>query len=108
MRIALRQIAVDVLFEKEPVDHERRHGLLFLLLFLRLARIGIVDDQRDALAIRRPGEVVNATFRVGYFFGLTAADREQPKLIVLVFIFAAREKPDPFSIGAPARVFLSF
>ena len=48
MRIAIRQVTVDVLLELKPIDHDWRHRFLFLLLFLRFARIGIMDDEDDA------------------------------------------------------------
>ena len=47
MGIALGQITIHVLLEKEAIDHKRRDCFLFLLRFLRLARVGIVDDERD-------------------------------------------------------------
>src|SRR5437588_5227108 len=106
--MAVGQITVDIFFEKEAINHERRNGLLFLLLLLRLARIGIGNNKRDSLRIGRPGEIVDASFRVGQFLGFTAGARENPKLIVLVVVFAAGEKRDPFSIGTPARMFLTF
>ena len=107
MRITLGQVTVDVLLEIKAIDHQRRNCLLFLLLFLRLTRIGIVDDERDPFRIRRPGEIVHAAFRVGQFFRFAAANRQHPELIVLVVVLATGKEPDPFSIGTPARMFLA-
>src|SRR3954469_22948859 len=83
MRVTLRQITVDVFFEKEPINDQRWDRLLFFLLFLWFARIGIMDDERDPFRIGRPGEIFDAAFRVGDFLGFTTTDWQQPELIVL-------------------------
>src|SRR5438105_4228707 len=82
-------------------------GTVFFFL-LRLARIGVGNNKRDPFRIRRPGEIVDAGFRVGEFLGFAATARKNPKLIVLVVVFPAGKKRDPFSIRTPARMFLAF
>src|SRR2546421_1772751 len=106
--MAVSQITVHIFLEKEAINHEWRNGLLLLFFLLRLARIGIGNNKRDPFRIGRPGEIVDAGFRVGQFLSFAAGARENPKLIALVVVFAAGEKRDPFSIRAPARMFLPF
>ena len=78
-----------------------RHCFLFLLFLLYLTRIRIFHDKNDAFRIRRPRKIFHATFCVGEFLSFTAAHRQNPKLIDLVFVFALGKKRDPFSIRAP-------
>jgi hypothetical protein len=79
---------VDVLLEKEAIDYDGRDGLLLFFLLLGLARIGIMNDKHHTLRIRRPGEVFDAAFHVGEFFGFTTAARQDPELVDLVLVFA--------------------
>jgi hypothetical protein len=67
-----------------------------------------VNDECDALRIRRPGEVFDAAFQVGEFFSFTTAARQNPKLIDFVLVFAIGDERDPFPIRTPARMLLAF
>ena len=104
MRIAIRQVSLDIFFEIEAIDHQRRHRLLFLLLPFRIARIGIVRHQRNPLRIRRPRKIVHAARRFRQPLRFAAVCRHQPDLIVLLFVRARGEKREPLPVGAPARM----
>src|SRR3954462_15574662 len=108
MGIPLGQVALHVLLEEKPVNDQRRDGLFFLLLFLRLTRIGIFHPERDPLRIWRPGKLSHPPFCVGHLLGFPSAEGKNPKLIVLAVVLPSREKPDPFSIGTPARMLRAF
>ena len=49
VRPAIDQIAVDVVLEEETIDDDRWNGLLLFFLLLRLARVGIVHNEHNAL-----------------------------------------------------------
>src|SRR5438552_1618409 len=70
-------------------------------------RVGIVPNERDTFGIRRPGEVFHAAVSIRDLLPLAAADGQHPELIVLVVVFAPGKEGDPFSIRAPARMFLA-
>ena len=104
MRPVIREVALDVLFEHEAIDHDRRDGFLFLLLRFRVARIGILHHQHEAFGIRRPREVLHAPLLRRELLRLAARGVQEPDLVVFVLVAATGKKGDPLPIGAPARM----
>ncbi len=110
MRMLRTEVAAGVLFEVVARDDDRRFGLAlppFFLLGL-VVRIGIVNCQRQTLAVRRPGEVADAALDAGQLERLAARPVEQPYLravllvlVLLVVIAARREEGKVAAIGAP-------
>ncbi len=74
MLVPLDQVPVAVELELEAVDHDRLLGLRLLraLLVLRRLRVGIVDHEHQALAVRRPVEVLDVPLHLGELFRLAA------------------------------------
>jgi len=88
------EVALLVLLELEPVDHDRGWGL-------GLGGVGVRGDQRDPLAVGCPRIVVHVAWECGGLAPLAAQAIEQPQLGVLVV--ATGEEGEPPSVGAPAR-----
>ena len=90
--VTIRQVAFDVLLELEAVDDQRRHGLLVLGVRFGGARVEILHDEREAFAVRRPGEILHAALDFRGALGLAAAKQQEPDLVVLVLVATAGEK----------------
>ena len=80
------QVAVDVRLEVVAVDDDRLGGLgrvvlrSSLVVLGRDRRIGVVDDEDEALAVGRPGVVGDAALDVGELDRFPAGAIEQPDL----------------------------
>ncbi len=90
----LAEVALLVLLELEPVDHDRRRRL-------GLGRVRVRQDQRDPFAIGCPHVVVHVARERGHLAPFAAQAVEQPQLGVLVL--PAREERNPATVGAPTR-----
>src|SRR4051794_27900139 len=91
----LAEIALDVLLEVEPVDDDRLLGFLLVLAACLLVvgfGIGILDNQRQPLAVGRPGVIGDRTLGLGDLLGLAAGAIEQPQLVDLLLVAASRQK----------------
>src|SRR5436190_3501544 len=103
----LAEITFAVLLEVVPVNHDGRSSLPLpaFLLFRLIVWAGILHDERQTFAIRRPVEIGNAAFDVRQFLSLSTGTVEQPHLraqLLLRFISTGREECEVFVVGTPA------
>ncbi len=82
MRAFSSQKAVAVRLEAIAVDHNWPGGLLLVcrVVGVLVGRIRIADDQRQPLAVGRPGDLGDSALDVGDLDGLTAGAMEEPHL----------------------------
>src|SRR5688572_1565745 len=96
------EIAGLVLLEVIAVDDDRRRRLVLLAL-LFLVRIFVGDDQRQPLAVGRPGVVDHVAVESGERARFAAGAIEQPDLFRLFIVAARREKREILAVGTPPR-----
>ena len=98
----LAEITGFVLFEIVAIDDDRRRRLVFLA-FLLLVRILVGDDQRESLAVGRPGVVDHVAVETGERACFAARAIEQPHLLRLLVAAARGEERNVLAVRAPAR-----
>ena len=110
MLVPRDEVSVAVELELEPVDHDRllRLGLLRAFLILRRLGVGIVDHEHQALAVRRPVEVLDVPLHLREFFRLAPGSRQDPELGRVVLVAALRQEGQGPAVRAPARRRLGF
>src|SRR5678816_2073646 len=102
MLALLAEVAGLVFLEIVAIDDDRRRRLVFLT-FLLLVRILVGDDQRELLAVGRPGVLDDLTVESRQRTRFAAGAIQQPDLIGLVVIAARGEERNVFAVRAPAR-----
>jgi hypothetical protein len=101
---AMIEIAPPVTLELEAVDHPGRRRLGRAAVPRRVAGLlgrGVLDHQRQACAVGRPGEAVHPLLHVGERLGLAAQPVEQPDLGLAAA--PRREEREVLAVGAPPR-----
>src|SRR5271168_2309083 len=110
------QVTVNVFLKLQTVDDPRLVGFflfiaivvgvvvifIFVFCFIEFFAGGIAKDERHAMAVGGPQEIVHVLRGIGKFFGFAAEAIEPPNLGFAVV--ASGEKGEVFTIGAPARV----
>ena len=102
------EIALPILLEAIPIDHDRRRGLALPALFLLglVVRIDVAGDKRDARAVGRPLDVGEPAGHLADLQCLAARSIEQPELraLLLLLVGAARpEEREVLAVRAPPR-----
>ena len=111
MLAAVIEIALLVLLELEPIEHDGTRALG------RRARtgvrrnaigVGILHHQRQPLPVRSPCVILDAAGKSGHPLGLTAAAIQQPELLGVVRIVPVGEEREPPAVRAPLGSVLRF
>jgi hypothetical protein len=107
MSPAVVEITGFILLELKARDHDGLWSLGGIGGKRIPLRIG--NDQRQPLTIRGPGILRNAARHIGQTLGLPPGPIQDPDLIDLASVLAAREKRQIPAIGTPARrAFIGF
>src|SRR3954469_11105003 len=99
-------VPADVGLERVGLDHDRlprlRFALFLLRILVRIARIGILDDQHETLAVGGPCIIGDSALDTGQFDRFAAGAIHEPDLRALRAL-PRREKRQELSVWTPAR-----
>src|SRR3989441_3752969 len=100
----LPEVADLVLLELVAVDDDRLRSLLVALLLFLVAGlgIGVQDDERQPRAVRRPGVVLDSPLQVGDPLRFAAGPVQEPDLVGVGGIVAARQGGQGLGVRAEA------